>query len=79
MLGANGSFGVPSLLAAEIYTALPITVLCACIVISFQRMEVCDWVDSLTWPRAMALAPLLLASLGTMFTQAFNPFLYFQF
>jgi alginate O-acetyltransferase complex protein AlgI len=79
MLGANGSFGVPALLAAEIYTAVPLTVLCVCMIISFQRMEVCDWVGTLTWRRALALAPLLLVSLGTMFTQAFNPFLYFQF
>ena len=78
-VGFDASFGVPSLLAAEIYTALPLTVLCACIVISFQRVEVCDWVGTLTWRRALALAPLLLVSLATMFTQAFNPFLYFQF
>jgi alginate O-acetyltransferase complex protein AlgI len=79
MLGANASFGVPSLLAAEIYTGLPLTVLGVCMLVSFQRIEVCDWAGALTPRRALALAPLLLVSLGAMFTQAFNPFLYFQF
>ena len=79
MVGASASTGAPALLAAEIYTNHMLTVFGLCTVISFQPMEVTDWVAALTWPRALALAPLLLIALGTMFTQAFNPFLYFQF
>ena len=33
----------------------------------------------MTWRKAVALAPLFLFAAGAMFTQAFNPFLYFQF
>ena len=79
MLGATASYGAPALLAAEIYTSQMLTVLILCFIISFQPVEVCDWVGALTWRRALALAPLFLLALGTMFTQAFNPFLYFQF
>lgn len=79
MFGAAASSGAPELLAAEIYTAFPLTVLLLCAVVSFQPMEVRDWVAGLTWRRAVALAPLFLITIGTMFTQTFNPFLYFQF
>lgn len=79
MFGATASSGAPELLAAEIYTAFPLTVLLLCAVVSFQPIEVRDWVAGLTWRRAVALAPLFLITIGTMFTQTFNPFLYFQF
>jgi len=79
MFGATRSSGAPALLAAEVYTAFPLMILALCTAISFQPVEVCDWVAGLTWRRAVALAPLLLITIGTMFTQTFNPFLYFQF
>jgi hypothetical protein len=47
--------------------------------LSFQRAEVYDLVDNLTPVQSFALAPLLLLAIGAMFSQAFNPFLYFQF
>jgi alginate O-acetyltransferase complex protein AlgI len=50
-----------------------------CTVFSFQPMEVYDWVESLSWRRALVLVPLFLFTIGVMFTQTFNPFLYFQF
>ncbi|MCW5980176.1 MAG: MBOAT family protein [Bryobacteraceae bacterium] len=79
MLGATASYGAPALLAAEIYTRQTLLVMGLCFAISFQRVEVCDWAGALTWRRALALAPLFLVALGAMFTQSFNPFLYFQF
>jgi alginate O-acetyltransferase complex protein AlgI len=79
MFGATASSGVPALLAAEIYTMRTVTILALCTLISFRCVEVRDWVEALTWRRALALAPLFLIAVGTMFTQAFNPFLYFQF
>jgi alginate O-acetyltransferase complex protein AlgI len=68
-----------SLLAAEIYTPYYAAGMILCAAISFQRVEVYDWVENLSWSRALALAPLSLFAIGAMFTQSFNPFLYFQF
>lgn len=79
MFGATSSPAVSALLGAEIYTGYPLFIFGLCAALSFQRLEVCDWVDGLTWQRALALAPLFLIAIGTMFTQALNPFLYFQF
>ena len=38
-----------------------------------------EWSESLTWPKALVLAPTFAVALMTMFSQAANPFLYFQF
>jgi alginate O-acetyltransferase complex protein AlgI len=79
MFGAVPSSAASALLAGEIYTPTTLLVMAVCAAISFQPVEVCDWVESLTWRRAAALVPLFLFAIGVMFTQAFNPFLYFQF
>ena len=79
MLGATAASGASALLAAEIYTPYHVLVFAICAVLSFQPLEVCQWAEPLTWRKAVALAPLFLFSIGAMFTQKFNPFLYFQF
>ena len=67
------------LIAAEIYTPYNLCVLLVCAVASFQPLEVYDWVKGIGWKESLVLAPLLLAVIAVMFTQTFNPFLYFQF
>jgi alginate O-acetyltransferase complex protein AlgI len=68
------------LLAAEIYTPLPLLVMGACAVLVFQRVQAHEWSQPpQTWTRVAWLLPLFLVSLMVMFSQAFNPFLYFQF
>ncbi|HZT31024.1 MAG TPA: MBOAT family O-acyltransferase [Bryobacteraceae bacterium] len=79
MFGARPAGDAAALLASEMYTPHRLAVLAACVAACFQPMEVYDWVERLTWQKAVALAPLFLAAAGAMFTQTFNPFLYFQF
>ena len=79
MAGANSSAGPAILLGAEIYTPYSLAILGLCALLSFQRLEVYDWVERLDWPRAFALVPLFLLAIAAMFTQGLNPFLYFQF
>lgn len=67
------------LLGAQIYSPYALTIFAICAVLSFQASEVYDWVAELSWPKAVALTPLLLLAIAAMFTQSFNPFLYFQF
>ncbi len=38
-----------------------------------------DWSREVTWSKAILVHPLFCASLLAMFSQSFNPFLYFQF
>jgi alginate O-acetyltransferase complex protein AlgI len=77
-------FGVPGevapLLAATIYTPYHVLILAICAVLVFQPLQAHDWaLAPVTWGRTAAMAPLFAFSLVAMFTQAFNPFLYFQF
>jgi hypothetical protein len=51
--------------------------LCACLVLS--PVQGFQWAERITWGKAMALVPLFVVTLMTMFWQSFRPFLYFQF
>jgi len=68
-----------ALLGPLIYTQGYWLVMALSAALAFSPLQGFDWVKRLTWPKAIALAILLLWSLATMFTQAYSPFLYFQF
>jgi alginate O-acetyltransferase complex protein AlgI len=79
MFGIAQAGGASALLGAEIYTPHHLTIMGLCAFYSFRSTEVYDWADRLSWPRTMVLVPLFVVAIIAMFTQAFNPFLYFQF
>src|SRR5262245_21049694 len=79
MFGAASGGTASLLLAAEIYTPYSLVILGLCALLSFQRLEVYDWVEGLNWGRSMVLVPLFVLAVMAMFAQTFNPFLYFQF
>ena len=79
MFGAASPESASVLSGAELYTPYHMFIMMLCVLISFQPVEVSQWTAQLTWRKAVALTPLLLFSIGAMFTQTFNPFLYFQF
>src|ERR1051325_8711232 len=80
MLGLGRSGNVAPLLGATIYTPYHLLVLALCAGLVFQPLQAHDWAQSpVTWVRTALLSPLFIFSLVAMFTQDFNPFLYFQF
>jgi D-alanyl-lipoteichoic acid acyltransferase DltB (MBOAT superfamily) len=80
MFGVARTTGASALLAADIYTPLYLVVLAICALLVFQRVQAHEWsLKAQTWPRVMLLVPLFVFALLVMFSQAFNPFLYFQF
>ena len=80
MFGLSPATSSSALLAADIYTPLYVVVMVLCGVLVFQRVQAHDWSFNVqTWPRVALLVPLFVFSLLVMFSQAFNPFLYFQF
>jgi alginate O-acetyltransferase complex protein AlgI len=80
MFGLRPASTAAAFLAADIYTPLHLTVMALCAVLAFQSVQAHDWVRApVTWPRVAFLVPVFVLSLLMMFTQAFNPFLYFQF
>ena len=68
------------LLAASLYTPYRLLVLFVCAFLVFQPLQAHDWAQRpATWPRIALVTPLFFVALMTMYSQAFNPFLYFQF
>ena len=80
MVGFGHGSAPAALLAADIYTPLCLVVMGVCAWFTFQRIQAHDWSTELqTWRRVAVLLPLFGLSLAVMFSQTFNPFLYFQF
>ena len=67
------------LLTGEIYTQGYLIAMAICGFLVFQPVQAIDWMERLTWLKVVILIVLFCLSLMTMFVQAFNPFLYFQF
>jgi alginate O-acetyltransferase complex protein AlgI len=80
MFGLAATGEVAPLLAAVIYTPYHLLILGLCALLVFQPLQAHDWaLRPVTWPRVAVVVPLFVFALMAMYTQAFNPFLYFQF
>jgi alginate O-acetyltransferase complex protein AlgI len=80
MFGMHAGSGTAALLAADIYTPLSLLVIGLSAILVFQPVQAHDWSHQpQTWFRFSWLTPLFVFSLMVMFSQSFNPFLYFQF
>ncbi len=79
MFGLNGVRGGSVLLGAELYAPGRLVEMALCAVLAFVSLQAFDWVKRLSWPKAIVLTVLFCLAIATMFAQAFNPFLYFQF
>lgn len=80
MFGLAKTTSASALLAADIYAPLYLVVMMLCTALVLQQRQAHEWsLKPQTWPRLALLLPLFVVSLLVMFSQAFNPFLYFQF
>ncbi len=79
LFGLTHAGGGSVLLDAVLYTRGNVIVMMLCAVLAICGTQAHDWVEKLTLPRVVLLVGLFVLSLMTMFVQAFNPFLYFQF
>jgi alginate O-acetyltransferase complex protein AlgI len=80
MFGLAKTTSASALLAADIYAPLYLVVMTLCTVLVFQTVQAHEWsLKPQAWPRFALLLPLFVFSVLVMFSQAFNPFLYFQF
>lgn len=80
MLGLAPVGETAPLLGAALYTPYRLLVLGLCAVFVFQPLQAHDWaLRPVDWPRVAVALPLFTLALMAMYSQAFNPFLYFQF
>jgi Predicted membrane protein involved in D-alanine export len=80
MVGLSGHPGASSvLLSAEIFSPRHIFEMLMCAVFVWQPLQAHQWVERLSVSRCALCAVVLVLALCMMFTQTYNPFLYFQF
>ena len=79
MLGLMPVSGADAILTAEIFTPTCIVFMAVAALLSFWKFRSFDWCNEVKpWKAAVALGLFVLATLA-LFTQSYNPFLYFQF
>jgi alginate O-acetyltransferase complex protein AlgI len=79
MVGQGGAGPGRLLLPALLYTQGTLLVMAVGAVVVAWPTQAHEWSREVTWPKAALVHPLFCASLLAMFSQSFNPFLYFQF
>jgi len=79
MFGYGGTDPSVVFLSAQLYTREALITLAACAACTVWPIQAHEWSRTITWPKALVVHPLLGLSLLAMFSQSFNPFLYFQF
>jgi len=79
MFTATPPQGGSVLLCAVLYTPAHLITMAVCVILVFQPVQAIDWVKTTSWSKIIILITLFFLSLVTMFTQTYNPFLYFQF
>lgn len=80
MFGVGPVADTAPLLAASLYTPYRVLVLFLCAFLVFQPFQAHDWAQRpITWPRVALATPVFVLGVMAMYSQSFNPFLYFQF
>jgi len=67
------------LLSADIFSLKNVFAILLCSILVWQPVQAHEWIKKLSVPRFVILLVLFMYAIATMFTQSFNPFLYFQF
>ncbi len=79
MLGFSDATQVSEILRAQAFSTKHLFHMAICAIFVFQPFQAHMWVNKLNMGRVILLLLLFLYAVCAMFTQSFNPFLYFQF
>jgi alginate O-acetyltransferase complex protein AlgI len=79
MFGILSASPGAGLLAGQVFSINSLIVMSVCVFFVSFKTQSWDFVQKLSWTRIATLTGLFVLAIGTMFAQAFNPFLYFQF
>jgi alginate O-acetyltransferase complex protein AlgI len=79
LFGGGRGDGSTALLLAQMAAPGKLLALAAAGLLVLAPRQAHEWASELTWPKVAVLAPAFAWALAALFTQTFNPFLYFQF
>jgi len=79
MFGLSAPIARTLLLTPSVFPHLGVLLMALCMILVLQPFQAYEWAVHLTWPRLAISSTLFFVAVVTMYTQSFNPFLYFQF
>ena len=79
MLGMNAVSSADAILSAEIFTPSCLFFMALAFMLSFWRFRSYDWCDKVSPYRVAVAFVIFVVAVLALFTQSYNPFLYFQF
>jgi alginate O-acetyltransferase complex protein AlgI len=79
MVGAVHPAATSPLLHTELFTPRHIVEMLICGLFVWQTVQAHEWVKKLTTPKVAIAMVVFVYAVFVMFTQTYNPFLYFQF
>lgn len=79
MLGIAHTNGASHLLQVELFSMRHTVAMAICALFVWQPVQAFEWVKKRTMVKYSVMIVLFILTVALMFTQSFNPFLYFQF
>lgn len=79
MLGISGHNDASMMLQAQIMSLPHLFSMLLCAIMVWQPVQAYDWVKNLRGYKYALTGAVFILAIAVMFSQTFNPFLYFQF
>jgi alginate O-acetyltransferase complex protein AlgI len=79
MFGGGSLSATTPLLAAQLYAPGKVALMTAAAFLLCVPFQAHDWSENVTWLKAILVPSIFVTAILAMFSQAANPFLYFQF
>jgi alginate O-acetyltransferase complex protein AlgI len=79
MFGGGAASQGALVLGAQLYTQGSLALMAVAALVVAWPVQAHDWSEKVSWAKVLVVPPLFCGSLLVMFSQSFNPFLYFQF
>jgi alginate O-acetyltransferase complex protein AlgI len=79
MVGLHGFGDASGLLGGALYQPYYLGTLAVAALVTWRFPQTWDWTRSITWPKVAAIMLLLWLAIAVLWTQAYNPFIYFIF
>ena len=79
MLGLSAVNPADPILFAEVFTPTSVVFMLLALVYAFSPIRAFEWCQKISVPRLVTAFALFAFAVLALFTQTYNPFLYFQF
>jgi alginate O-acetyltransferase complex protein AlgI len=79
LLGLNAVSSADAILSTEIFTPSCVFFMVLALLLSFWKFRSYDWCDKISSRRVAVALLIFVVAVLALFTQSYNPFLYFQF